>query len=284
MVSLAPPAPAAFARASAAGRLLRWSAILLAAACWFSAALFGVYIVAFFGGMALGGAPDRWNEALPGLHAAGAPLAAVAIGAHFVTGGTLLLLGPVQLIGAVRRRAPAVHRWIGRAYVSAAAVAGLGGLGFIVSRGTIGGAPMDLGFGIYGALMVACAALAYAHGRARRIEAHRAWAIRLFALAVGSWLYRIDYGFWFLAFGRLGHTGQFKGWFDVVMAFFFYVPNLAVAELFIRARRNAGHPALQSVAALMLLGATGFVALATWFFFVEFWAPGIADGVAAIRA
>ncbi|MEI9851112.1 MAG: DUF2306 domain-containing protein [Sphingomonas sp.] len=219
------------------GALLRWSAVLLAAAAWVSAALFGAYILAFFGGVALAGAPERWNESLPRLHEAATPLATLAMGAHFVTGGILLLLGPVQLIGAIRRRVPALHRWLGRLYVLAAAVAGLGGLVFILAKGTIGGRPMDLGFGLYGALVTACAALAFVHGRARRIEPHRAWAIRLFALVTGSWLYRMEYGFWFLAMGRTGHASDFTGWFDVVMAFFFYLPNLAVAEVFIRARR-----------------------------------------------
>ena len=40
------------------------------------------------------------------------------------------------------------------------------------------------------------------------------------------------------AAGGVGHTKIFDGPFDVAMAFFFYVPNLAVAELFIRARQR----------------------------------------------
>lgn len=266
-----------------AAALLRWSAVLLVATAWVSAALFGLYILAFFGGVALGGAPERWNESLPGLHDARTPLATLAIGAHFATGGVLLLLGPVQLIGAIRRRVPVLHRWLGRLYVLAAGVAGLGGLAFILAKGTIGGTPMDLGFGLYGALMVACAALAYVHGRARRLEPHRAWATRLFALAIGSWLYRMEYGFWFLAADAAGHENDFSGWFDIVMAFFFYLPNLLVAELFLRARRSPASPVLQAGAALLLLAATGFVALATWVFQSDFWGPGVLRGLAALH-
>ncbi|MBO9711277.1 DUF2306 domain-containing protein [Sphingomonas sp.] len=264
-------------------RFLNATATLLAATVWLSAALFGLYILAFFGGFAAAGAPERWNESLPALHDPANLLSTVAIGAHFITGGILLLLGPVQLIGAIRRNTPAVHRWLGRLYVFAAAIAGAGGLTFILTKGTIGGAPMDLGFGLYGALMVACAALTYVHARARRIEIHRAWAVRLFALAVGSWLYRIEYGFWFLAVGKLGHTSQFSGWFDEVMAFFFYVPNLLVAEAWLRARLAPQGSALRFGAAVLLLAATGFVALAT-FFFTKFWLPGIAEGLGAVRA
>ena len=39
-------------------------------------------------------------------------------------GAVLLLLGPVQLIGEIRAKAPAVHRWIGRVYAFAAFAAG----------------------------------------------------------------------------------------------------------------------------------------------------------------
>jgi hypothetical protein len=196
---------------------LRWSARLLVAASWISAAIFGAYILAFFGGTAASGAAARWNESLPGLYDGHAPLAALAIGAHFVTGGILLLLGPIQLIGAVRAALPAVHRWLGRLYVLAAGLAGLGGLGFIVATGTIGGIVMDVGFAGYGVLMVLCAVQTYRFARVGMAERHRAWAIRLFALTVGSWLYRMEYGLWFLAVGRAGHQSDFGGWFDAFM-------------------------------------------------------------------
>lgn len=262
---------------------LEASATLLAATVWVSGALFGAYILAFFGGVALAGAADRWNESLPSLHDAANPLSTIAIGAHFVTGGTLLLLGPIQLIGAIRRRVPAMHRWIGRLYVLAAGIAGAGGLGFIAAKGTIGGAPMSAGFAVYGALMLVCAIQTWRHGRARNLDAHRAWAIRLFALATGSWLYRIEYGFWFLAVGRLGHAADFSGWFDAVMDWFFYVPNLLVAEAWLRARARPAGAAARIAGSGVMLAATGFVALATFFFFTKFWLPGIGEGIAAMR-
>ncbi len=47
------------------GAALRWSARLLVAASWVSAAIFAAYILDFFGGVAVGGDSQRWNEALP---------------------------------------------------------------------------------------------------------------------------------------------------------------------------------------------------------------------------
>src|SRR3546814_15120152 len=100
----------------------------------------------------------------------------------------LLLLGPIQLIGPVRRAVPRLHRWLGRLYVGAAALAGVGGLGFIIVKGTIGGPLMDVGFGIYGALLILCAARAFHLARQRWFDPPRAWATRPFALPSGLWL------------------------------------------------------------------------------------------------
>ncbi len=72
---------------------LRWSMTALAAATWFSGMIFGAYIIAFFGGAALRGAQDRWNEALPALHDPGSPMSNLAIGEHLITGGVRLRLG-----------------------------------------------------------------------------------------------------------------------------------------------------------------------------------------------
>jgi hypothetical protein len=202
------------------------------------------------------------------------------IAAHFAAGGIILLLGPIQLIARVRGAAPAFHRWAGRLYVAAAFTAGIGGLLFIAANGTIGGVAMSLGFGGYGALMVVASVQTWRHARARRLPgrlaAHRAWAIRLFALAVGSWLYRMDYGFWFLFTGGAGHTPDYRGWFDLIMDGAFYVPNFLIAEAFVRARAAPGRPAVQLIAAASFTGVAAFIALATYQFARIYWLPGIA--------
>lgn len=259
---------------------IHWSAVALVATTWISAGIFGAYILAFYAGSAFNGSADLWNEILPGLHDAAAPAATAGIAVHFVAGGILLMLGPVQLLGSVRRRIPRLHRWTGRLYVLAAMFAGLGGLAFIGLKGTIGGAVMNVGFALYGALVTLAAFQTFAHARGRRFEQHRAWAIRLFALTVGSWLYRMEYGLWFLAVGELGHTDRFTGWFDAVMVFFFYFPNLAVAELCIRSRERSLRGAGAVSAVAVLLAATAFVAVATVFFTTRVWGPGIRIGLA----
>ena len=129
---------------------------------------------------------------------------------------------------------------------------------------------MNAGFALYGVLVVAAAAETFRQGYARRLPQHRAWGIRLFALAIGSWLYRIEYGFWL----PLTHSHSFTGPFDHFMSFFFYVPNLVIAEIYIRT--NGTHrPAIRlTLATVFLLGAA-MTAISTFYFTRDYWGPGI---------
>ena len=252
----------------------RWTGAALVGTVWISATLFGLYIVAFYVGALADGQVVKWNQNLPGLYEPHSPAATSALGLHFLAGGAILILGCIQLIGSVRTRWPALHRWLGRIYVSAALLAGLGGLTFILVVGTIGGRVMDVGFGLYGALMVLAAVQTYRYARARSLNLHRAWALRLFALAIGSWLYRMDYGFWLLLGGGRGHTHDFHGPFDHLMAFFFYLPNLLIVEAFIRVH-SAASPKIRLAAAGLFAGATGFLLLGTYYFTKLYWGPAI---------
>ena len=63
------------------------------------------------------------------------------------------------------------------------------------------------------------------------------------------------------------------------MFFFFYIPNLIVAETFIRVRQLNAHPAANMAAALLLSGATVFLAIATYYFVVSYWGPAIMNRI-----
>ena len=258
---------------------LHLASIALVGAVWISSAIFGFYILAFYGGAIPANTLEDWNETLPRLYEANTPVASVGIGLHFFAGAVLLLFGPIQLIGAIRAKAPAIHRWIGRIYALAALAAGVGGLTFIAAKGTVGGFAMDVAFASYGALMVLASAQTVRHAMARRIEIHREWAIRLFALAIGSWLYRIGYGLFFAFGGRdnPGHVqADFSGWFDHVMNWAFFVPPLIIAEMYLRARRTRATTAGRLGATTALALCAAFIAYATFFFTLFGWGPAIA--------
>ena len=254
---------------------IRIAGRLLVAAVWISATLFGLYILSFYFIALMKGNSAQWNEALPGLYDKKTGAATIGIGIHFAAGGIILILGCIQLIQSIRDKFPSVHRWLGRVYVLASVFAAIGGLVFIFVKGTIGGLVMDIGFAGYGVLMLITAVEAYRHAKAGRFESHRAWTLRLFALAIASWLYRMDYGFWFLVADGIGHTKTFTGPFDYFMDFFFYLPNLLVAEVFIGRWKMMRNPAVKWVAASLLSLTVAFITLATYFFTKHFWGPAI---------
>jgi hypothetical protein len=256
-------------------RVLNWTARALTGTVWTSAALFGLYILCFYAAALFDGNIAKWNEGLPRLYESDTPIATAGIGLHFAAGGIILALGCIQFVGSIRTRYPIVHRSIGRIYVTAAFLAGVGGLTFIIAKGTIGGATMNVGFALYGLLTAGTAIETYRHARARRLDIHREWAMRLFALAIGSWLYRMEYGFWFLLADGAGHLKDFSGGFDKFMAFFFYVPNLLVVEALIRTRRAALSTGARWTATAAFAFATLFLLLGTYQFTRFYWGPAI---------
>jgi hypothetical protein len=260
---------------AAGGGVFGAAKLALITVVWISAGLFALYILARYIGAVGDGRLSAWNRDLPFLYEAHMPLATTGMGIHFVGGTVILLLGPLQFVRAIRDRAPAVHRWVGRIYVTAALLAGLGGLAFIVLKGTVGGMPMNIGFALYGALTVLAAVMTPIYAWRRQFADHRAWAIRLFALAIGSWLFRMDYGLWLQLTHRLGHTANFDGPFDVVMDYFFFIPNLIVAEIIIRVPKSPAPRAMRAIAAAGLGIAAMFILLSTYYFTRFHWGPDI---------
>ena len=76
--------------------------------------------------------------------------------------------------------------------------------------------------------------------RAGDVTRHRAWALRLFVLIIGSLIFRLHYALWFLLTDGLWSTPQLDGPFDQVQYVAFYLPYLAALELWLR--RRSGTP------------------------------------------
>jgi hypothetical protein len=84
---------------------------------------------------------------------------------------------------------------------------------------------MDTGFGIYGALMVLCAAMANACARAGNYDQQPAWAVRPSRTDDWGWLYRVEYGLWSVPVGGFRSRAGHSGCFDAITVYFFYLPN-----------------------------------------------------------
>ena len=161
-----------------------------------------------------------------------------AIHGHMWVGGLITILAPVQAMGFVRNRFPWIHRALGYFISITALATAVGGLFYIAARGTQGGIPMSLAFTLYGLLMVLAAVQTLRHARAGW-PTLRDWALRLIVLILGSWLYRVHYGVWYLITGGIASNPDFNGLFDLVSLFAFYVPYLILLELWLRRRPSA---------------------------------------------
>ena len=257
--------------------LYRFSSRALLVIVWASSFIFGLYILANYAAAYFENDMLRWNNVLPEIYDPSQPQASVGIGLHFAAGGLILVLGGMQLIEPIRSNYPRVHHWTGRLYIFLSMVVAIGGLSFIAIKGTVGGLVMDIGFSLYGILMFVAAVQTVRYAMARQLLDHQAWAWRLYALAIGSWLYRMDYGLWLILTDWVGHTEEFDGWFDHIMAFFFYIPNLLIVELMIRARSQESSKRLLTAASVTMLCCGLLLVTATWGFARVAWLPAITD-------
>ena len=173
------------------------------------------------------------------IYTPGGAVTNLAIFSHMILGAIAMVLVPFQLIGGIRMRHPWLHRVTGRVIVLAAITVAIGGLIYIAVRGTIAGPLMDIGFALYGALMLGCAVQVLRFARAGAFARHRAWALRLFVLVMGSLIFRLHYVIWFSLTAGLWSNEQLTGPFDQVQYFAFYIPYLAALELWLR-RRGMG--------------------------------------------
>ena len=89
----------------------------------------------------------------------------------------------------------------------------------------------------FGVLTLLAAIQTIRHAQASRLNAHAKWALRFFWLAIGSWLYRVHYGLWYLTTDGLWSNAAFTGVFDLIQNFAFYVPYLIGLEIYLARKR-----------------------------------------------
>lgn len=213
---------------------VRWTGRTFYIAAFLGLVTFGGYILLRATGATFQNF-QQWKDLVSGAGKLAATdwIAGVGIGMHYFMGAVLVLAWPILFSRRIRIRHRLLHRWTGRVYVTAGLLAGVGGLSFILAHRN-GGAP-HIAFAIWGGVMMLSSVLALVHARAKRFDQHRAWAIRLFAMVLGSWIFDLEYRAWEDLAGGVGiGTTKEPGRFDYAINYLFFVPNLLVAEYFIR--------------------------------------------------
>ena len=150
------------------------------------------------------------------LHVAGAMLA--------------ILIGPFQFLEGLRKgRLLKIHRWLGRVYLISVLVGGLAGL--YMATLAYGGVVAQLGFAVLGMLWLFSGLMAYVHIRNKRLELHRAWMTRNYALTFAGVTLRL----WLPLLNGLGM--DFLPAY-LIVAWLSWMPNLLVAEWMVRRRQS----------------------------------------------
>ena len=107
--------------------------------------IFVLYIVAFYGGIAVSGTYEKINEQLPHGIIEGDTMGNIALTIHLFVAAIITFGGPLQFFPAIRNNYPVFHRWVGRTYFLIAFLAAGSGLYMNASRGAHGGWISGLG-------------------------------------------------------------------------------------------------------------------------------------------
>jgi hypothetical protein len=250
-----------------------------AGAAWFVVAAIGqvafvYFILAFYGVRTARGDFAAWNDKpLIDGHIAGDDTGNFVFAAHVLLAALVTLGGLMQLVPAVRRALPALHRWTGRAFLGVAIFMALSGVWLAVVRGTYLSVVSAVAILINGLLILLFAALAWRYARKRRFDLHRAWAMRAFMVVSGVWFLRVGLMGWVVVSGGgLGMNRTMSGPADIVLLFGSYLIPLALLELYFAAERSA-RPAVKAAAAALILLAAGYTAIGTFGTIAFMWGP-----------
>ena len=260
-------------------------AMRLGATAWFAVATFGqwafvLFIVLFFGGHALGGDLAGLN-AKPHVtgYVPGDAFGNLQYIAHALLGGILTFSGTWQLLPALRRRWPRLHRWNGRLFLALSLLGALSGLSLTWIRGSRLGTGSNVSITLNGLLILAFALLAWRSALHRDFAGHRKHALRTFLLVNGVWFLRIGIMLAGLALAPLGIGIDYRGAVFVGTSFASWMLPLAMLELYLRAERS--HRAAPRYAMAATLGVLALATLAGSIAAVAFmWWPVLVPGLA----
>jgi hypothetical protein len=149
---------------------------------------------------------------------------------HAGAAGVALLIGPLQFLEFIRKRARSVHRWTGRVYLLACLVGGVSG--GLLAPFTAAGPIAAFGFLLLALIWLWVNALGWRAAATKRdYDDHKNWMIRSFALTLAAVTLRLYLPVAMIAGFDFVSAYQWIAWLA-------WVPNLAIAEMWIASRRK----------------------------------------------
>jgi len=161
---------------------------------------------------------------------------------HVVGSAVALAIGPMLFSTRIRSKHLRLHRRLGKLYV--VSIAAGGGSGIYLSFEALGGLMSQTGFLALDILWLATTCLGYRRIRQKRMEEHREWMLRSYALSFAG----VTLRFWVVLLGVLTIPLENFSQFELLLddfnrtyrfdAWLCWVPNLIFAEWLIRRRRK----------------------------------------------
>jgi uncharacterized membrane protein len=148
--------------------------------------------------------------------------------AHAVFSSVALLAGPWQFLAGFRSRRLNAHRWLGRIYCAAVAAGWAASLPIAAHAQT--GALASSGFLSLGGLWIGTTVVGYRTIRQGRVQEHREWMLRSYALCAAAITLRM-----YLPLTLVTHVPFAIGYGAV--AWICWIPNLILAEWLVQRRR-----------------------------------------------
>lgn len=153
---------------------------------------------------------------------------------HILAGTVFMLLGPLQFIPSLRRDRPKIHRVSGRIFIVCGLIAAAAGLGVEFLFPLRGGYAKRAAMVLFSLAMLAALTLAWRAAVRRRIDLHRAWVVRAYAIGLALSTTRLYY---IPAYLIYGNPSQFEA---AVVTWAGFCINCLVAEWIVRRTRQPG--------------------------------------------
>jgi uncharacterized membrane protein len=148
---------------------------------------------------------------------------------HLFGGAIAIMSGAFQFSTMLRSKYLSLHRMLGRFYVVAILFSGVAG--FILAVNSVGGFYAQTGFGLMAIFWLVTTINAYRFIREGDVKSHESWMIRSYAVTLAGLTLRLYLGVIIVLGVKFVDAYPILAWVC-------WVPNLLIAEIFLRFKTN----------------------------------------------
>lgn len=238
--------------------------------------LFVFYILLVYYKSTVLGNLEKWNTVNSHFYIQGDITGNLVFAVHVAFAAVITILGPMQLVPALRARVPRFHRISGRIYIASALLISMAGIYLTWVRGAVGGPVMAVNITANGLIIIICACFTILRARQRRFKAHQQWAVHLFLGMSGVWFFRVFFMLWMLIHqAPVGFDpATFTGPFLTALSVLVYIIPQGIAAVYFHVK-HTGTSAQRALFALFVFIVAIGMAVGSMGAAVGMWMPKI---------